>query len=115
MVASIAGMVFRAANRHETARFYAELGLGVYEHQHGGPLHYEVAPMSDEIVLEIYLRSPVFARDALMINVDSIEVALEVASRFQIEAKMPVRDTEDSKFVYINDPDGRDVLLIQKK
>lgn len=115
MATTVAGFILRAADRQETARFYAELGLRANEHQHGGPIHHEVGPMSDECVMEVYIRSPAFSQDALMLNVDSIEAALNVVAGFGIQAAMDVRDMGDAKFVYIADPDGRPVMLIEKK
>ncbi|MEK7187692.1 MAG: hypothetical protein AAB691_02510 [Patescibacteria group bacterium] len=115
MATTIAGFVLRATNRQETARFYAELGLHTREHKHGGPAHHEVMPMADTCVMEIYAASPDFPKDALMLIVDSIETALQVASEFGIQATTDVSVLEDTKFVYITDPDGRPVLLIENK
>lgn len=115
MAASIAGFVLRAGDRHETSRFYEELGLRGNEHQHGGPVHYAMGPMSDECVMEVYSRSPAFSQDALMLNVDSIVASLQVAATFGIQAKMNVREMQDALFIYITDPDGRPVMLIEKK
>ena len=115
MATTIAGFILRAANRQETARFYAELGLRVNEHQHGGPIHHEVGPMSDGCVMEVYTRSPAFSQDALMLNVDSIDVSLQVAAKFGIQAKTDARDMGDARFIYIADPDGRPLMLIEKK
>jgi hypothetical protein len=50
-----------------------------------------------------------------MLNVDSIESALLVVAKFNIQATTDVRDTGDAKFAYITDPDGRPVMLIEKK
>ena len=114
MTARIAGFVLRASERHATARFYARLGLTTREHEHGGPRHYEVGPQAAEAVVEIYQRSAAFAADAVMIEVDSIDAALRAAAEFGSQPAAPPKDAGDFRFVYVADPDGRPVMLIEK-
>jgi predicted enzyme related to lactoylglutathione lyase len=113
MGTQIAGYVLRARDRHITARFYSELGLNMHEHQHGGPMHYEMGPLAPGCVVEVYKSTDVFSHDALMLNVDSISDALEIAARYGIKPTSAVREMTSARFVYITDPDGRMVLLIE--
>ncbi len=115
MTTRIAGIILRATEKDLTARFYAELGLKTHEHEHGGPKHYEVTPLSPEYAVEIYKKSPTFSSDAIMLEVDSLATALYVAAKFGIEPKGGIRDTDTTRFIYITDPDGRSVMLIEKK
>lgn len=114
-MARILGMIFRASDRKTTARFYAAMGLCAHEHQHGGPIHHEIGPMSENAVLEIYTASANFDADALMVEVDSIAVAVEVASTYGVEPPREVKEAADMRFVYIRDPDGRPLMLIENK
>lgn len=115
---TIAGFILRCLNRKITADFYAKLGLTISEHQHGGHLHFEVEPIAHEDVfaVELYTASAHFPRDAIMLIVDSIDVALAAVKEFGIEPKSEIKTSENKKFCYryITDPDGRDVMLIQK-
>ncbi len=115
MAAQIAGYVLRAQDRHVTARFYTELGLNTTEHQHGGPKHYEMGPLADGCVAEVYQWSESFPHDALMLNVDSISTAIGVAEKYGIKPETELRESSDMKFVYIKDPDGRSLMLIESK
>jgi hypothetical protein len=115
MLTQVAGFVLRAKDRHLTARFYSELGLITHEHQHGGPKHYEMNPLAEGCIVEVYTASELFQCDALMLNVASIATALEVAAKYDIAPQTNSRETADMKFVYIKDPDGRVVMLIEKK
>lgn len=65
--------------------------------------------------MEVYARSSAFPRDAIMLNVDSIEAALTVAAEFGIQATTDLKDAGDTRFLYITDPDGRPVMLVEKK
>lgn len=115
MIAHIAGFVLRSKDRHLTARFYAELGLSTHDHEHGGPRHYETGPLSEDFVVEVYQASEHFPGDALMLEVSSIEHSLEVSARFGVQIRTSLRDLGEVKIIYITDPDGRDVMLIEKK
>jgi hypothetical protein len=114
MSARIAGVVFRAADRHVTARFYARLGLAAREHEHGGPKHYEIGPPSEGFVVEAYLKSSAFPVDPVMVEVESIDAALAAVSALGARPRTAVKTAGDMKFVYVSDPDGRDVMLIEK-
>ncbi len=109
-----AGIVLRASSRQDTATFYEALGFTLNEHQHGGPLHFEVHPMSSDIVVEIYTASPTFRRDALMVEVSSIEETLRNIESYG-DWRKDVVQRGDMKFVYVADPDGRPVMLLEKK
>lgn len=113
----IAGIVLRAKDRGKTAEFYRELGLITNEHSHGGPLHHEVSPVSDEFVLEIYKKSDMakkFTQDAIMIEVDSLDDALKVVGKFHRSLNSEIFTSGDMTFVYVTDPDDRMVLLMEK-
>lgn len=114
MKTTVAGFILRTGNRVETSKFYAELGLNIKEHRHGGPIHNEVGPMSQECTLEIYLRSQTFTEDVLMLNVNSIDEALCTASKFNIQPQTALLKMQDSNYIYITDPDGRSLMLIEK-
>lgn len=111
----IAGMVFRARDRVRTARFYSDLGLQENEHQHGGPVHHELGPMSENAVVEIYQSSATFTTDALMIEVPSIERALEIIATYDIVPEIEPRQASDIWFCYVQDPDDRLLMLIEYK
>ena len=114
MTSRIAGIVLRAADRHATARFYAALGLATREHEHGGPKHYEVGPQSAEAVVEVYQRSAAFTTDAIMVEVASIDAALQAVLEVGARPRSAPKDAGEFRFVYVTDPDGRDVMLIEK-
>ncbi len=115
MTTKIAGFILRCEDRNRTAKFYAKLGLTANEHQHGGPLHFEVGSFDENPVVELYIKSARFSRDAIMLEVDSIAAALAVAKEFGIEPKPDRGIFKDFIFEYITDPDGRDVMLIEKE
>ncbi len=115
MYTRIAGYILRAEDKKITADFYSRLGLGVREHEHGGPLHFEITESSPDSVVEIYQRTNAVSVDALMIEVDSINDALKIVKEFGILPKTALKETIDMQFIYINDPDGRGVMLLEKK
>lgn len=113
----IAGFVLRSTNKLQTIRFYEALGLTTQKHEHDGPVHYEIKPLSDDFVVEVYTKSDVFPEDAVMLSVDSIKdvlYALQVAG-FCVRIKAGVRDSVNMKLIYVFDPDDRPVLLLEKK
>ncbi|TSC84344.1 MAG: hypothetical protein G01um101413_639 [Parcubacteria group bacterium Gr01-1014_13] len=115
-MAKIAGFVLRCADKKITADFYTKLGLNAVKHEHGGPLHFQLEPLADketELVVELYNLSSQYAKDAIMLYVDSIPKALAMARDFGIEPKTEVKEAKNFVHVYITDPDGRDVMLIQ--
>ena len=111
----IVGFVQRAHDKHETALFYEALGLTTWHHGHGGPQHYQVSPMFGDAVLEIYQATQTFGKDAVMLEVSSISNALHAVETFGILPRTDLKETSEMKFIYIIDPDGRDVMLIEKK
>ncbi len=115
MAAQIVGYILRAKNKQVTARFYEELGLSSREHEHDGPRHYELGPFIKNCVAEVYSWSESFPQDAFMLNVDSISDALEITARYGISPVTELRNGTNMKFIYINDPDGRVVMLIEPK
>ena len=115
MATQIAGFILRSNDCQRTTRFYAELGLVENQHQHGGPQHYVIGPLTDDCVAEVYTRSDRFPQDTLMLCVDSIDTALEIAGRYGIKPQTQLSKGSDMDFIYITDPDGRPVMLIQNK
>ncbi len=112
----IGGFILRCKDRKITAKFYSKLGLTTNEHQHGGPLHFEVEPIVDELVVELYAASEKFPRDAIILMVDSINKALKAVKDLGIKPKTAKIKSQNLffSFIYITDPDGRDVMLIEK-
>lgn len=111
---SVSGIVLRAKDKYVTALFYSEIGLVIKPHQHGGPEHYEMGPVSKGFVVEIYQASDKFSKDALMLEVESLQTSLKIARQFGLYPITTEKQTSDMKFVYIRDPDGRDLMLIEK-
>ncbi len=108
------GFVLRASVKHETILFYETLGLGAREHQHGGPLHVELTPVSEDFVVEMYQASRAFVKDALMIAVDSLsDTLLRLYEIHNIRPTTERVDTKDMSFLYVQDPDGRAVMLVE--
>jgi catechol-2,3-dioxygenase len=108
-MSKIVGYVLRAHNRHETAHFYTLLGITAIEHAHGGPIHFELRETSLEAVTEIYSASAKYPHDALMVSCDNLARTL-----VRLEANgIVVMSWIDENSVYVKDPDGRDVLLLQ--
>ena len=114
MTIRFAGIVLRASSRQDTATFYEALGLTLTEHQHGGPYHFEVSPVSPDIVVEIYTASPTFRRDALIVEVSSIEETLRNIESYG-DWHGDVVHRGELTFVYVTDPDGRPLMLLEKK
>jgi hypothetical protein len=111
----ISGIVLRAKDKIRTADFYSKLGLITHDHEHGGPMHYEVREVSKDFVVEIYQNSERFCRDAIMIEVDHLQNTLKVIKEFCMNESFDLKETETMIFAYIKDPDGRDVMLVEKK
>jgi hypothetical protein len=114
MATRFAGTILRAADRHATARFYERLGLNAHELEHGGPRHYEVGPLAPDAVMEVYVKSAAFNRDAIMVEVDSLDAALAAVLEPGSAPKAGPKDAGAFRFAYVSDPDGRDVMLIEK-
>ena len=116
MSSQILGVVLRSKDPAVTVKFYEALKLRSNYHEHGGPMHYELGPNSQGIVIEVYRQSDNFKRDAIMIEVPSIEEALKAIDEFLLtDFIYVVKDSVDMRFVYVCDPDGRHVMIIQKK
>ncbi|MES3031471.1 MAG: hypothetical protein V4697_03605 [Patescibacteria group bacterium] len=111
----ISGIVLRSIDKIKTAEFYSRLGLVIHDHQHGGPMHYEVKDVSKDFVVEIYQNSEKFCRDALMIEVEHMQDALDALKEFCGNETLHQKEAATMRFVYIKDPDGRDVMLIEQK
>lgn len=114
MQAHIAGYVMRAPDKDATKKFYEALGLQFHEHQHGGPMHFEIGPNSPDIVFELYRASLEYPLDAIMLEVDSINDAIAVCKTLDIpgyEMHMHMAGT----LVFVTDPDGRNVMLFEMK
>ncbi len=115
MSARIVGLVLRAQDKSVCANFYDRLGLELHEHQHGGPMHFEMRPHAPEVVFELYQASSRYQQDALIIEVDSLADALRVCAEFGIMPASALKESPDAAFVYIADPDGRCVMLVEQK
>lgn len=114
MAARIAGLVLRAENKEVTAAFYKKLGLNLFEHAHGGPSHFEMKPLSFDIVFELYQASRTFNQDAFMVEVDSLAPVLSICAGYGIFPATDVKVTPDMQFTYVTDMDGRLLMLIEK-
>lgn len=114
MAARIAGLVLRAEYKEATAAFYRELGLNLFEHAHGGPEHFEMKPLSFDIVFELYQASQKFNQDALMLEVDSLTHTLRVCANNGIFPAAAMKVVPGMQFVYVTDMDGRLLMLMEK-
>lgn len=106
--ASVAGFILRSINRDETAAFYKILGLIASEHQHGGPVHFELGPTDSACVAEVYKRTENFPSDAMMVR--TVDIA-RVLSTLGVDAQC--KDVGDMRLTYLKDPDDRAVMLYQ--
>jgi len=109
---TIIGVVRRVRDREESCKFYEILGLNINTHSHGGPVHSEIGPSSREFVVEAYKQSERFTGDALMVEIENLKSTLLKLLRAGIT---PWVVLEEDKIVYVKDPDGADVMLIQSK
>ncbi len=110
----ISGLILRCQDKGATALFYLRLGLTTHEHEHGGPRHFEVGPISPDFVAEIYKASERFPRDAIMVQVGSLAAALEVLKEMKVAPVSEVTVLPGYRFIYARDPDGRDVMIMEK-
>ena len=116
----IVGFVLSCKDKEETAQFYANLGLETNSHQHGnGPFHFEATSFTENPVVEFYDAETRRQKDTIMLEVDSIDNALAVARLFGIEPTSPLSKYKmagkNYRYIYITDPDGRDVMLIKEE
>jgi hypothetical protein len=114
-MASVLGFVLRSKNRHKTARFYEVLGLHAHEHSHDGPVHYGISPTSKEFIVEIYAQSANFDHDTVMVIVDSVEQSLIAVAALEILPRTKLMQTDTLRYIYVTDPDGRDVMIVEEK
>ncbi len=115
MTTKIGGILFRCLDKKKTAKFYAKLGLTIVEHEHGGPLHFEIGPAASTMVVELYNASDYYPRDAIMIMVDSLKKSLGKIKKLGIVPKTSIIENRGFVLIYITDPDGRDVMLFQRE
>ena len=108
-MSNILGIVRRAKSRKQVTDFYKLLGLNVNEHQHGGPVHVEVGPIDSKIVFEVYQHSPRYATDAVMVGVADLKATLLTLQQNGVD----IPPMTEKNFVYVKDPDGSDVMLVQ--
>ncbi len=115
MATKLHGIVLRSKDRVALQRFYEALGLNFNEHQHGGPVHAECSDIDPEFVLEVYQASKSFPADALMLRVDSVADSLTAAQNAGGTVLRRFSEQGDIFFAYVADPDGRPVMLVQRK
>lgn len=108
-MSTILGIIRRAKNRKQVTEFYKLLGLNLNEHQHGGPVHAEVRPIDPKFVLEVYQQSPRYTTDVVMVGVEDLRVTLLTLQQNGVD----VPQMTEKNFVYVKDPDGSDVMLVQ--
>jgi len=107
--AQVAGFILRSDDIEKTAAFYRTLGLGANKHKHGGPIHFELGPTSPSCVAEIYKYTEKFPHDAIMVQVESLDLVLFTLG----EVPEVRRDVGDMRLAYIKDPDGRAVMIYE--
>lgn len=115
MPTQIAGFVLRAESRSKTALFYKALGLNAREHEHGGPFHFEVTPTATDMVLEIYDKSTHYQKDTVMLYVDSFDVILATLKDLGVINDYTMSYRGSVWYGHLTDPDGRHVMLMEKK
>lgn len=108
-MSTILGIVRRAKSKERVTEFYKLLGLKVNEHQHGGPVHVEVMPIDPKFIFEVYQQSPLYATDAVMVGVADLKATLLTLQHNGVD----VPPVTEKNFVYVKDPDGSDVMLVQ--
>lgn len=108
MAAQFLGVVLRSTNYAQTAEFYEKLGLKFEEHQHGGPLHFRSEDIDPTFVVEIYRQSTKYQNHTIMIAVPCLETAMDAIGCF------PEILGDEMRFVYVNDPDGTPVMLVER-
>lgn len=108
-MSTILGIIRRAKSRKQVTEFYRLIGLNVNEHQHGGPVHAEMGPIDPKFVLEVYQQSPRYATDVVMVGVEDLRVTLLTLQQNGVD----VPHMTEKNFVYVKDPDGSDVMLVQ--
>lgn len=107
---TLLGLVRRVSNRDRTAAFYKLLGLDLSLHQHGGPPHFEVQSIHSDFVVEVYNQSPIYSQDALMVGVKDLAATVHLLEQNGIGVHATV---QKGSMVYVKDPDGMDVMLVQ--
>jgi lactoylglutathione lyase len=113
---TFAGIVLRSNDRERLKAFYECLGMKFEIHKHGeGPEHASFV-VENSTVLEIYKRSrPKYIDDAILVVVSSVAKTLAQLRKGEfIPRKEKGSKEADLTQVYISDPDGRPVLLLQE-
>jgi hypothetical protein len=100
-------------DRHATGAVRRGPGLATREHEHGGRATTKSAAQAAGAVTENLPAIHCVTTDAIMIEVDSIDAALPPPT-VGFRRIAPPKDAGDFRFVYVADPDGRPVMLIEK-
>lgn len=107
------GFVLRSPNTELLKTFYEVLGVSFEIHKHeSGPVHASSIIVGGS-VFEIYeSKPPRHTQDALLIELSSVKQTLETLKThgFLID---PQTVKQNPDMVYIKDPDGRLVLLVE--
>lgn len=75
-MSTLLGLVRRVGNPDKTVAFYKLLGLNLTRHKHGGPVHFEVRPVHQDFVVEVYQESPRYITDVLMVGVEDLPATI---------------------------------------
>ncbi len=110
MAAKFLGIILRSQAYDKTAEFYQKLGLSFFEHQHGGPKHYQTENVDPKFVVEIYKKSAAYPNHSVIILVSSLQDALGAVN---LSESVEIKTTEKMRFAYVHDPDGTPVMLIE--
>lgn len=110
-MAQVLGLVFRSSDMLNLKLFYETLGVSLTQEKHGGPSHFSF-PVDKRFIAEIYQSNGEGGADALVIGVESIALSLEkLRSKGFVIKSEPKGQTN----VTIQDPDGRNILLMPLK
>lgn len=114
-MSKILGVVLRTGHYEKQKDLYGFLGINVDEHQHGGPLHLGIGPLSKDFVMEVYKSSVKFSVPALMVDLESdlLGVLGGLKETFNIVPEDEMKEFDsDRKFVYIKGFDGQLIMLV---
>lgn len=107
------GIAMRSRDRDVAADFYRDLGFSPKLHEHGGPLHFEMLEFTPFPIVEIYKMSENFPEDAIIIYTSSLDETLNNVKKYAVEHITDIRKLSDASFIYIKDPDGRTLLIME--